>query len=68
MSYRELSAFDIATMLTDKKLASSMDRFSSDHRSKIRTPFRQYAAMSARRPRLRPKLDAFVEGTRAGLD
>ena len=43
--YRELSAFDMAFMLSDEKLAPNLDRFSSDHRSKIRTPFRQYAAL-----------------------
>lgn len=43
--YRELSALDMALMLSDEKLAPSLDRFSADHRSKIRTPFRQYAAL-----------------------
>jgi hypothetical protein len=45
--YRELSALDMALMLSDEKLAPNMDRFSADHRSKIRTPFRQYAALIA---------------------
>jgi hypothetical protein len=44
-SYRELSALDMALMLSDESLAPKLDRFSSDHRSKIRTPFRQYAAL-----------------------
>jgi hypothetical protein len=43
--YRELSALDMALMLSDERLAPSLDRFSTDHRSKIRTPFRQYAAL-----------------------
>jgi hypothetical protein len=43
--YRELSALDMALMLSDEKLAPNLDRFSADHRSKIRTPFRQYAAL-----------------------
>lgn len=43
--YRELSALDMALMLSDEKLAPRLDRFSVDHRSRIRTPFRQYAAL-----------------------
>jgi len=43
--YGELSALDMALMLSDEKLAPNLDRFSADHRSKIRTPFRQYAAL-----------------------
>jgi hypothetical protein len=37
----------VALMLSDEKLASRMDRFSADNRSRIRTPFRQYAALVA---------------------
>jgi hypothetical protein len=44
-AYRQLSALDMALMLSDEKLAPNLDRFSADHRSKIRTPFRQYAAL-----------------------
>jgi len=43
--YRELSALEMALMLSDERLAPSLDRFSTDHRSRIRTPFRQYAAL-----------------------
>ena len=43
--YRELSALEMALMLSDERLASNLDRFSADHRSKIRKPFRQYAAL-----------------------
>jgi hypothetical protein len=43
--YRQLSALDMALMLSDEKVAPRLDRFSADHRSKIRTPFRQYAAL-----------------------
>jgi hypothetical protein len=43
--YRQLSALDMALMLSDEKVALNLDRFSADHRSKIRTPFRQYAAL-----------------------
>ena len=43
--YRELSALDMALMLSDEELAPSLDRFSADHRWKIRTPFRHYAAL-----------------------
>jgi len=43
--YCGLSALDMALMLSDERLAPSLDRFSADHRSRIRTPFRQYAAL-----------------------
>ena len=43
--YRGFSALDMALILSDEKLAPHLDRFSTDHRSKIRTPFRQYAAL-----------------------
>lgn len=43
--YRELSALDTALMISDEELAPKLDRFSADHRSEIRTPFRQYAAL-----------------------
>lgn len=43
--YRELSALDMALMLSDEGLAPHLDRFSLDHRSRIRTPFRHYAAL-----------------------
>jgi hypothetical protein len=43
--YRGLSALDMALMLSDERVAPSLDRFSADHRSKIRTPVRQYAAL-----------------------
>ena len=43
--YRELSALDMALMLSDERIAPRLDRFSADHRSKIRTPFRHYAAL-----------------------
>ena len=45
--YRGLSALDMALMLSDERLAPSLDRFSTDHRSRIRAPFRQYAALVA---------------------
>ncbi|HEY7006555.1 MAG TPA: hypothetical protein VH392_08740 [Sphingomicrobium sp.] len=45
--YRELSALDMALMLSDEELAPRLDRFSVDHRSRIRKPFRQYAALVA---------------------
>lgn len=43
--YRELSALDMALMLSDEKLAPNLDQFSAEHRSRIRAPFRQYAAL-----------------------
>ena len=44
-AYREFSALDMALMLSDEKLAPSLDRFSADHRSKIRKPLRHYAGL-----------------------
>ena len=43
--YRQLSALEMALMLSDDKLAPKLDRFSADHRMEFRTPFRQYAAL-----------------------
>ena len=45
--YRELSALDMALMLSDEELSSRVDSFSADHRSKLRPPFRHYAALIA---------------------
>ena len=45
--YRELSALDMALLLSDEELSPKLDCFSTDHRSRIRTPFRQYAALLA---------------------
>ena len=43
--YGQVSALDLALMISDEKLAPRLDRFFKDHRSKVRTPFRQYAAL-----------------------
>jgi hypothetical protein len=43
--YRDLSALDVGLMLSDERLAPRLDRFSADHRSRIRPPFRHYAAL-----------------------
>lgn len=43
--YRGMSALEMALMLSDEESAPNLDRFSADHRSRIRTPFRQYAAL-----------------------
>jgi len=43
--YRNLSALDMALMLSDEKLAPTLDRFSREHRSRLRKPFRQYAGL-----------------------
>ncbi len=45
--YRELSALDVALMISDDKFGPKLDRFFADHRSKIRTPFRHYAILVA---------------------
>ncbi len=43
--YRNLSALDSALLISDGELASKLDLFFADHRSKVRAPFRQYAAL-----------------------
>ena len=46
-SYRALSALDAALIISDENLGPKLDGFFKDHRSKIRTPFRQYAILVA---------------------
>jgi hypothetical protein len=43
--YRNLSALDMALMLSDEAIAPGLDRFSKEHRSEVRKPFRQYAGL-----------------------
>jgi hypothetical protein len=43
--YRDFSALDMAMVISNEELAPNLDLFSADHRSKVRTPFRQYAAL-----------------------
>lgn len=43
--YHELSALDMALMLSDEGLAPKLDRFVKDRRSKVRPPFHHYAAL-----------------------
>lgn len=43
--YRGFSALDTALLLSDEALAPRLDRFTSEHRSKVRPPFRQYAGL-----------------------
>ena len=43
--YREFSALDTALVLSDATLAPRLDRFTAEHRSKVRPPFRQYAGL-----------------------
>ena len=43
--YRNLSALDMALMLSDETIATRLDRFSREHRSEVRRPFRQYAGL-----------------------
>ncbi len=45
--YRRLPALDVALILSDDRLRPKIDRFSNDHRAKIRVPFRQYAVLVA---------------------
>lgn len=43
--YRNLSALDMALMLSDDALAPKLDRFAKKHRTDVRPPFRQYAGL-----------------------
>src|SRR3982751_1444752 len=43
--YRGFSALDTALILSDEALAPMLDRFTAEHRSKVRPPFRQYAGL-----------------------
>jgi len=43
--YPELTALDTALMLSDEQLAPRLDRFSADHRSRIRPPLSHYSAL-----------------------
>ena len=43
--YRRFSALDTALLLSDDGLAPKLDRFTTEHRSKVRLPLRQYAGL-----------------------
>jgi hypothetical protein len=43
--YRSFSALDTALLLSDEALAPSLDRFTTEHRSRVRPPFRRYAGL-----------------------
>ena len=43
--YRDFSALDSALIISDRSLGRRLDRFCADHRSKVRAPFRHYAAL-----------------------
>ena len=43
--YRGFSALDTALLLSDEGLAPKLDRFTAEHRSKVRLPMRQYAGL-----------------------
>jgi hypothetical protein len=45
--YRDLSALDVALMISDEKFGPKLDLFFKDHRSQIRTPLRDYAILVA---------------------
>jgi hypothetical protein len=45
--YRELSALDVALLISDEKFGRKMERFYADHRDELKTPFRQYAILVA---------------------
>ena len=43
--YRELTPVEISYLRSDGGLVGTLDRFRSDHRKQLRTPFRDYAAL-----------------------
>ena len=43
--YRRFSALDSALIISDRTLGPKLDRFYREHRSKLRLPFSQYAAL-----------------------
>lgn len=43
--YRGFSALDTALILSDDALAPRLDRFTTEHRSRVRPPFRQFAGL-----------------------
>ena len=45
--YRDLSALDVALMISDEKFGPKLGLFFKDQRSQIRTPFRDYAILVA---------------------
>jgi hypothetical protein len=45
--HRELSALEVALLISEDELAPKLGRFVQEHRSKVRTPFRQYAVLVA---------------------
>lgn len=40
--YRELSALEVALLMSDNELGPRLGKFVADNRSKVRTPFREY--------------------------
>ncbi len=40
--YRELSALEVALLMSDNDLGPRLGKFVEDHRSRVRTPFREY--------------------------
>ena len=44
---RRLPALDLALLMSDDRLAPKLDRLFNEQRSKLRTPFRDYAALLA---------------------
>ena len=45
--YRHLPALEVALLISDETTGPKLDRFVDDHRTKVRTPFRQYAVLVA---------------------
>lgn len=45
--YGELSALDMALIISDENLGPKFDQFYAHHRASLRLPFRQYAALIA---------------------
>jgi hypothetical protein len=43
--YRDLSALDVALMISDDELAPKVQHFVGDHRKEVRPPFGQYGML-----------------------
>ena len=43
--YSQLSALEVALMISDEQLGVKLDTFFADHRSELKTPFRQYGML-----------------------
>lgn len=45
--YRKMTPLEVALLISDDELGRKLERFFSDHRTEVRTPFREYAMLVA---------------------